>query len=151
MSDEKKVIVISILAGLLFIFMDTVIDTRFHNVPFFDRLMFADRGHELFMRLTVVALLEALGIISAVLILRRRKAEKDKERLIGELQEAITRIETLNGLLPICAYCKKVRDDQGYWNRIETYISKHSRAEFTHSICPECGKKAVDEFNRDSH
>jgi len=151
MSDEKKVIVFAILAGLLFIFIDTVIDTRFHDVPFFEMLIFADRGHELFMRMTVVVLLEVLGVISAILILRRRKAEKENERLIGELREAITRIETLSGLLPICAYCKKVRDDQGYWNKIETYISKHSRAEFTHSICPECGKKAVDEFNRDSH
>ncbi len=59
----------------------------------------------------------------------------------AELQEALAKIKTLSGLLPICASCKKIRDDKGYWNRIETYISDHSEAEFSHSICPECTKK----------
>lgn len=111
-------------------------------------MLAADYGHELFMRFTVVVLLVTVGFIAASLLRRKQKAELEKERLIAEMQEAITRVETLTGLLPICAYCKKVCDDQGYWNRIETYISKHSRAEFTHSICPECEKKALEEFNR---
>ncbi len=69
-------------------------------------------------------------------------------RLVKELESAIAKIETLSGLLPICSYCKKIRDDKGYWNKIETYISRHSNAEFTHGICPECGKKALEEFKR---
>lgn len=64
----------------------------------------------------------------------------------AELQEALTKIKTLSGLLPICASCKKIRDDKGYWNRIETYISDHSEAEFSHSICPECTKKLYPEL-----
>ena len=55
-----------------------------------------------------------------------------------ELQDALSKIKTLKGLIPICAWCKKVRDDQGYWNLLETYIKNHSEADFTHGICPEC-------------
>ncbi|MHB8882274.1 MAG: PAS domain-containing protein [Thermodesulfovibrionales bacterium] len=75
----------------------------------------------------------------------RKKAEKEREALIGELQQALERINTLKGLLPICAWCKKVRDDKGYWNRVEDYIEEHSNAAFTHGICPECLKKTDPE------
>lgn len=77
----------------------------------------------------------------------RTKAELEKEQTIAELQEAMAQIRTLSGLLPICAACKKIRDDQGYWNQIESYISKHSKAEFSHSICPECAKQYYPEFD----
>ncbi|MEN6319321.1 MAG: PAS domain S-box protein [Syntrophaceae bacterium] len=70
----------------------------------------------------------------------RKKAEEDREKLILELREALSKIKTLSGLLPICSSCKKIRDDKGYWNQIESYISQHSEAEFSHSICPECAK-----------
>ena len=59
----------------------------------------------------------------------------------GELQETLKKVRTLSGLLPICATCKKIRDDKGYWNQIEAFITKHSQAEFSHGICPECAKK----------
>ena len=58
-----------------------------------------------------------------------------------KLKEALVRVKTLSGLLPICASCKKIRDDKGYWNEIETYISSHSEAEFSHGMCKECGDK----------
>ena len=79
----------------------------------------------------------------------RKKAEEEKIKLIGELQEAITKIKTLNGLLPICACCKKIRDDSGYWNQIEGYIEKHSTAEFSHGICPDCQKKLYSKVYED--
>lgn len=69
-------------------------------------------------------------------------------QLVNDLESAIAKFETISGLLPICSYCKKIRDDKGYWNKVETYISRHSKAEFTHGICPECGKKALEEFKR---
>jgi len=69
---------------------------------------------------------------------RRLQAEKEKEKLIGELTDALAKVKKLSGLLPICASCKKIRDDQGYWNQIENYIRQHSEAEFSHSLCPEC-------------
>ena len=74
-------------------------------------------------------------------ITERKQAEEEREKLILQLQKAISEIKQLSGLLPICASCKKIRDDKGYWNQIEEYIRHHSEAEFTHSICPECLKK----------
>ncbi len=74
-------------------------------------------------------------------ISKRKKIEREREKLINELQEAVTKIKTLRGLLPICSGCKKIRDDKGYWNQIELYIRDHSEAEFTHGICPKCAKK----------
>jgi PAS domain S-box-containing protein len=71
-------------------------------------------------------------------ISRRKQADVEREELITELQEALTRIKTLSGLLPICASCKRIRDDRGDWNQIEVFIQGHSDAEFTHSFCPEC-------------
>lgn len=68
----------------------------------------------------------------------RQQAEKDKEKLIQDLRRALQEVKTLSGLIPICANCKKVRDDSGYWTQVEAYISQHSEADFSHSICPEC-------------
>lgn len=70
--------------------------------------------------------------------LERRKAEAEKEQTIGLLQEALAQVKRLGGLLPICASCKKIRDDEGYWHQVEVYIRDHSDADFSHSICPEC-------------
>ena len=74
-------------------------------------------------------------------ISERKRMEEEREKLIRELQDALTNIKTLRGLLPICSNCKKIRDDKGYWNQIESYIRDHSGAEFSHGICPECLKK----------
>lgn len=71
----------------------------------------------------------------------RKKTEEEREGFILELEHALNEIKTLSGLLPICANCKKVRDDKGYWNQIESYIQQHSEAEFSHSMCPECSDK----------
>ena len=76
----------------------------------------------------------------------RKRAEQQSEKLISELQQALSKIKTLSGLLPICAYCKKIRDDEGYWNQIESYITEHSKAEFSHGICPDCVKKMYPEY-----
>jgi hypothetical protein len=73
----------------------------------------------------------------------------EREKTLQELHCALTEIKTLSGLLPICASCKKIRDDKGYWNQIEGYIQKHSEAEFSHSICPECAKKLYPEEYED--
>jgi DNA-binding response OmpR family regulator len=62
---------------------------------------------------------------------------------VKELQEALDQIETLEGILPICMYCKKIRNDQNYWQQVESYISQHSQAEFTHGLCPECFEKHI--------
>ncbi|HSM92027.1 MAG TPA: PAS domain S-box protein [Anaeromyxobacteraceae bacterium] len=74
-------------------------------------------------------------------ITERKQSEVERERLIGELKAALADVKTLRGLLPICAHCKKIRDDRGYWNRIETFIRERSDAQFTHGICPDCAKR----------
>jgi PAS domain S-box-containing protein len=74
-------------------------------------------------------------------ISERKNQEVKHERLIRELQEALARVKQLSGLLPICSYCKKIRDDKGYWKQIELYIREHSEADFSHSICQDCMKK----------
>ena len=71
----------------------------------------------------------------------RKRAEEKQKALILELQKALAEVKTLSGMLPICASCKKVRDDKGYWKQIETYLLDHSETKFSHSICPECAKK----------
>jgi hypothetical protein len=67
-----------------------------------------------------------------------KQTDKEKSEAIVKLNKALEEVKTLSGFLPICASCKKIRDDKGYWNQIEAYISEHSEAEFSHGICPEC-------------
>lgn len=70
----------------------------------------------------------------------RKRVDEERIRLVSELQQALAKVKTLSGLLPICAWCKKVRDDEGYWKQIESYVEAHSDAEFTHGICPDCAE-----------
>ena len=80
-------------------------------------------------------------------ITERKKAEVERERLIAELQDALADVKLLSGLVPICASCKKIRDDQGYWTQIESYIQDRSDAKFSHSICPDCAAKLYPNYN----
>jgi PAS domain S-box-containing protein len=74
-------------------------------------------------------------------ITERKRIEEEREKLILQLQKALDEVKTLKGIFPICASCKKVRNDEGYWEQIEVYIRDRSEADFSHSICPECMKK----------
>jgi FixJ family two-component response regulator len=90
-------------------------------------------------------LVEANGALKAE-VAQRKHAEEEREKLIRQLQAALAEVKTLSGLLPICASCKKIRDDKGYWSQIEEYIRKNSDAEFTHGICPDCAEKLYPQF-----
>ncbi|UCF94125.1 MAG: PAS domain S-box protein [Desulfobacterales bacterium] len=79
-------------------------------------------------------------------ISKRRQIEKERDQLIQSLQESLAKVKTLRGLLPICASCKKIRDDNGYWNQLDAYIRSHSDVQFTHGICPECAQKLYPEY-----
>jgi tetratricopeptide (TPR) repeat protein len=91
---------------------------------------------------TALAVVAVLVIVSLALLMARFRLKQESERRFREqaatLSEALDRVTTLKGLLPICAWCKKIRDDQGYWTQVEAYVTAHSAAEFTHSICPSC-------------
>ncbi len=104
-----------------------------------------------YVSLTVSPIKDASGrIVGASAIARditgRKRAEEEREKLIAELQDALAKVKTLSGLIPICASCKKIRDDRGYWNQIESYIGEHSEAEFSHGICPECAQRLYPEI-----
>jgi len=78
-------------------------------------------------------------------ITTRKQAEEERNNLIKSLQDALDEIKILKGIIPICSYCHQIRDDEGSWERIDAYISKHSDAEFSHGICPKCLLKARSE------
>lgn len=80
-------------------------------------------------------------------ITERKQVEEALILEKNKLQEALLEIKKLNGMLPICSFCKKIRDDNGYWNQIESYIRDHSATEFSHSICPDCTKKLYPDFD----
>jgi len=75
--------------------------------------------------------------------------KRELERKNKELKEALDTINTLHGIIPICSNCKKIRDDKGSWSQIEAYIGKHSEAQFSHGICPECARKLYPEFYKE--
>ncbi len=110
----------------------------------------------------LLGLWAALGVlgfsIAGVLVLSRRRLQKAHHELkdlhgrnltlIADLQTALTEVKTLQGLIPICAHCKKIRDDQGFWNQMECYIQNRSEATFSHGICPDCAREVLAELTR---
>ena len=101
--------------------------------------------------LVVTGLADAHGNLTGYLaffqdISERKHYEADREKLVFELREALARVKTLSGLIPICAWCKSIRSDTGYWQNVEEYVRAHSEAKFSHSICPSCQEKFKDEI-----
>jgi len=94
------------------------------------------------------------AIANAQLFNEIKRAKEEREKVVLQLQDALAKVKKLSGLIPICASCKKIRDDKGYWNQIETYLLHHSEAEFSHGICPECMKKLYPDLcnnEKDDH
>ena len=89
---------------------------------------------------------EARGVIYGVArdVTDRKHAEEERERLLAALQAALTEVKTLQQFLPICCYCKSIRDDENYWHAVEAYITKHTNTRFTHGICPKCYTTMVE-------
>lgn len=73
-----------------------------------------------------------------------KKADEEREKLVTELRTALSEVKTLREILPICSYCRKIRDDENYWDTVEEYVSKHTSSRFSHSICPDCMAKHVE-------
>lgn len=76
------------------------------------------------------------------------QSEKENSQLIAELKTTLDNVKELKGLIPICAECKNIRDDKGYWHQVEEYVRQHSEAKFSHGICPECAKKVYEALER---
>ncbi len=107
----------------------------------------ADEQKNKFLSLAGFAVSFALLLVVFYLlnhdITDRKRAEQVREKLIKELEVALTEVKTLRGFIPICSYCKNIRDDKDFWQGVESYVSKHTEAQFSHSICPDCYKKIV--------
>ena len=85
-------------------------------------------------------------LLSARSIAERKRSQQERETLILELQDAFAKIKVLSGFIPICASCKKIRDDQGYWNQLEAYIQSRTEAQFSHGICPDCATSLYSDY-----
>jgi CHASE3 domain sensor protein len=104
-------------------------------------------AHLLIIASVVVAgLLILANIVASQEMARRRRAEKEQRELIEKLEKALTEVKTLSGLIPICGWCKKVRNDTGFWQSVEQYVALHTEATFSHGICPDCAKKFKEEI-----
>jgi hypothetical protein len=107
-------------------------------------------GNERLYSFTKTPKLDSEGNVKYIIctgtdITEKRNAEKESEALIKDLKNALSEVKKLSGLLPICASCKKIRDDKGYWSQVEVYIHDHSDVEFSHSVCPDCMKSLYPE------
>jgi CHASE3 domain sensor protein len=99
-------------------------------------------AHLLIIASVVVAgLLILANIVASREMARRRRAEKEQRELIKKLEKALAEVKTLSGLIPICGWCKKVRNDTGFWQSVEQYVASHTEATFSHGICPDCAEK----------
>jgi len=114
----------------------------------------ANLDHEILKAFSISMLPWSLAfmILSALLGMfwgKIKQTDKEKSEAIVKLNKALQEVKTLSGFLPICASCKKIRDDKGYWNQIEAYISEHSEAKFSHGVCPECAQKLYPDVRHD--
>jgi PAS domain S-box-containing protein len=123
--------------------------------PLIDReeMMLDPQKREVWLLTSKIPLRDKQGAIVGIVglsrdITSRKQHEMDRENLIRQIQDSLQNIKTLRGLIPICSSCKKIRDDEGYWHMVEEYVGKHSQAEFSHGICPECSKRLLDEMVR---
>ncbi len=101
---------------------------------------------KLYILITLVSLVGALA--GAYFLENRRRSNVERERLIKELQQALDEVKTIRGIIPICSVCKKIRDDEGDWNKLEAYIHNHSYADFSHSLCPDCLAKEMKKIEK---
>ncbi len=147
MNTRNKVILLSVFFGLLVWAIDATVDYYvFYEGSFIDLFILNVPQHEVYIRLVILITFIVFGLILSKTISRLHIANKQNQKLVNELKIAMADIKKLSGFLPICASCKKIRDDNGYWNQIESYIRDHSEAQFSHGICPECAEKLYPEF-----
>ena len=113
-------------------------------------------GRTLTFRVLLARMLDLPRVFAGILVAfddqtERLQATQEREQLIGELTRSMAEIRQLSGLLPICAWCKKIRDDQGYWAQVESYFSSRTGVMFSHSVCPECAERLRQELHEQIH
>lgn len=122
------------------------------KIPPTEAIFIAKDGRKIFMegrcnpKIQDGKAVELLGIFRD--ISERKQLEAEREQMVCDLRKTLSRVKMLEGILPICAACKKIRDDKGYWNQIEAYLREYSDVEFSHGICPECALKLYPQVFR---
>ena len=140
--SEKRFLILGIGLGVSFWFFEAFVhSTVFKHGDLIQEILPLYDIHELWMRMFICVLFVVFGVYAQFIIDKRRALEKEREKLIAELQISLQEIKTLRNILPVCSNCKKVRDDKGNWHNLEIYIRDHSQTDFSHGICPECLKK----------
>lgn len=128
-------------------FAETIIMLLFYRLHFATRFQEAISDALLLLLLIIPVLYIFFYKPFLLDINEREKAEIEKDAAITKLEKAIAEVKVLKGFIPICASCKKIRDDAGYWQQVEIYIRDRSEIEFSHAICPDCAKKLYPEFS----
>ena len=142
LSRRAGIIILSIILGIMAGLLDSIIDAIFfYHSKVFDEI-FHPSNFEIYIRIFLLIIFLLFGIVTAI-GLELKQSKRIQEEKITELKNARDEIAILKGYLPICAYCKQIRDKNGSWHQLEQYITDHSGARFTHGLCPECSKKAL--------
>jgi len=140
--QRSDVILIFVFSAMVYLFAS--------SIDIFERIAAFAAQHEKWEVDEVISVSIFLVFALSVFAFRRWSETIDANKALshqnGELKKALSEIKRLRGILPICAACKRIRDDAGYWHQVELYIGNHTEAEFTHSICPDCRQKLYPEF-----
>ena len=129
----------TLVLAIIYWLSETILhSTVFHGSGLSAWLLPIDNVYEMWMRLFIVTFFVIFGVTMDISLARLRRANQKSARLVDELQKSLSEVKTLSGLLPICSMCKRVKDDDGYWQQVEKYLSDHSDAEFSHGYCPDC-------------
>ena len=108
----------------------------------------ADPSQQVLRAQAAMCVLSVAVLVLAAIVAERKHVEDQRTKLIGELEQALAEIKTLRGLIPLCSWCKKIRNDQGFWQRLEVYLLDHTQAEITHGLCPECMARQLATMDR---
>ena len=146
-NNKNKFIFFGVVVALFLWFIEVTLHVLvFRTGNFIEELFALHDPNELWMRIIVVTVVLLAGSIYQHMANKITKAYEKEREITDKLEASNKEIKLLRGILPICASCKKIRDDEGYWNQVESYITEHSEAQFSHSICPECDKKLYSEL-----
>ena len=147
-TEEGKHLVKILNKGMQNINLSKVISNRYNNKSIFSfyKEYTNDLQQSINYRNILLFLMAASFVLALSIMLVLKHQTKQKERLIAELKNALLEVKTLRGIIPICSYCKEIRDGEGVWNQLEAYIHSHSDAEFTHGVCPKCYKKEMEKI-----
>ncbi len=147
MTTRPNMIVLGYAAAVGFWLLEAFIHAYVFNMHSIqDELLPMMDSHELWMRVLICIGFIVFGYFTQRLLNTLNEEKKRVELVHADLQRAMDEIKTLQGIIPICASCKKIRDDNGAWSQIESYIRKRTDVEFSHGMCPECAEKTKQEF-----